>query len=44
MSDELDLETRLELTIIGLNAIKLKLEELDKQLDEVERLVEGWKL
>lgn len=43
MTDELDLETRIELMLIGLNTIKLKLEELDKQVDNVERLVEGWK-
>lgn len=43
MSDELDLETRIELTIIGLEAVKTRLEELDKQMNEFEEWLESWK-
>lgn len=43
MSDEIDLEARIELAIIGLNAIKNKLEELDKQLTDAEEMVQAWR-
>lgn len=43
MSDELDLETRIELAIISLNALKIKLEELDKQLTDAEEMVQAWR-
>lgn len=43
MTDELDLETRIELTIIGLETVKARLEELDKQMNEFEEWLESWK-